>query len=264
MIKHALIGTLLSTLLPFSVAAETITIAADEWCPYNCSPESKLPGFMIEIARAAFKKHQIDVAYKILPWSRAVSATRKNNYTAIVGATAGDAPDFIFPAYAQGLSIMGFYTDSDDSWKYENMYSLSSITLGVISDYSYSDEVDAYIEAHKKDRRLIQPVSGENALELNVKKLRNKRIDAIIEDVNVLGNFLTETNQESVLREAGILDYRRGYQEQLLYVAFNPKNPKSKEYARILGDETLSMRKSGELQQILDKYGLHDWKELAE
>lgn len=264
MIKHALIGYVFTALLACAASAETVTIAADEWCPYNCAPASEHPGFMIEIARQAFKKHNIDVEYKILPWSRAVSATRKNKYTAIVGATSGDAPDFVFPVYAQGLSIMGFYTHKQSSWTYKNMYSLSDVTLGAISDYSYSDEVDAYIETHKKDRRLVQLVSGEKALELNVKKLRNKRVDAVIEDINVLGNFLTETDQESALREAGILDYRRGYKEQLLYVAFSPKHPKAREYARILGDETRLMRESGQLQKILDDYGLQDWKELAE
>lgn len=251
-------------LLPAMALAENITIVADEWCPYNCAPGSERPGFMIEIAREAFKKHNIQIEYTNLPWSRAISATRSNKYNAIVGATSGDAPDFIFPERSQGLSIVGFYTLPESKWKYEDMNSLSSVSLGAITDYSYSDNIDAYIENHKKNRQLVQLVSGEKPLELNVRKLRNKRIDALIEDVNVLKNFLDQTDQKAALREAGILDYQRGYEEQLLYIAFNPKHPKSKEYARILSEETAAMRKSGTLQSILGRYGLQDWREIAE
>jgi polar amino acid transport system substrate-binding protein len=45
-----------------------------------------------------------------------------------------------------------------------------------------------------------------------------------------------------------------------IYIAFSPANHKSKEYARILSEGIVSLRASGELKEILGKYGLDDWK----
>ncbi len=45
------------------VIADTITIAADNWCPMNCEPESKEPGFMVEIAQSILAKAGHKVVY---------------------------------------------------------------------------------------------------------------------------------------------------------------------------------------------------------
>lgn len=47
--------------------AETITIVADPWCPYNCEPGSDEPGFMVEIARRVFAEAGIEVRYETVP-----------------------------------------------------------------------------------------------------------------------------------------------------------------------------------------------------
>lgn len=90
-------------------SADTISIVADEWCPYNCSPESDKPGYMIEIAAAVFQKSGHTVDYKTINWSRAIDKARKGKYTAIVGTTKGDAPDFIFPDQEQGVTTNSFF-----------------------------------------------------------------------------------------------------------------------------------------------------------
>ena len=36
--------------------ADTITITADEWCPYNCSQSVKDKGFLVDIFTYIFEK----------------------------------------------------------------------------------------------------------------------------------------------------------------------------------------------------------------
>lgn len=43
-------------------------------------------------------------------------------------------------------------------------------------------------------------------------------------------------------------------------IAFSPALPQSEKYAEILSAGIAELRKSGELKQILSKYGLEDWK----
>lgn len=44
------------------------------------------------------------------------------------------------------------------------------------------------------------------------------------------------------------------------FIAFSPVNPKSREYAAILDRGMAEMRASGRLRQILQRYGVKDWK----
>jgi len=65
------------------------------------------------------------------------------------------------------------------------------------------------------------------------------------------------------IEDAGIdpISSKESLDESKLYIAFSPKNPKSKEYAKLITDGIEQMRLSGELSQILAKYKLTDWRE---
>ncbi len=256
----ALLGAILLAISPLAVSpakAETITIVADIWCPYNCDAASNRPGMMIEIAKKAFAKHNIDIEYSTLPWTRAIEETRQNKHTAIVGAAFKDAPDFVFPAIPQGWMRNSFYIKKGNTWRFVNLESLSSISLGVIADYSYNDEIDNYVAQNIKNPRLVQIVSGDNALDSNFKKLAAGRIGALIEGSYVADYYIAQNNMHDQFEIAGSLVPS---DNDNLFIAFSPKNPKAKFYADILAKETQALRESGELQEILKSYNVSDWK----
>jgi len=88
-------------IIPFffsAVQAETISLVADEWPPFNGVPDSQNEGFIVDVAKAIFEKNGIHIVYEILPWKRAVEMTREGLNNGIIGATKTEAPDFIFPA----------------------------------------------------------------------------------------------------------------------------------------------------------------------
>lgn len=235
--------------------AATITIVADEWCPYNCEPGSDEPGYMIEIAQKVLGEAGHTIEYRNMPWSRAIEEARKGKFDAIVGAAEGDAPDFQFPSSSLGVSSNVFLVKKGSAWRYTDMASLDSVSLGTIRDYSYGDELDAYIAQHEKDAKRIQVASGDAALDTNVKKLAAGRVGAIVEDRNVAEYLLADLGQQAEFESAGDLG------EDALYIAFSPANPNGKEYARLLAEGVDKMRASGELATLLKKYGLQDWKQ---
>lgn len=255
--KIILFGVLMGFLASPVKAEETITLVADEWCPYNCAPNGEKKGFMVEIATQAFAKHGIKVSYKTLPWSRAINDVRNLKYTAIIGSSYDDAPDFIFPKLSQGKIRNAFFVEKDSKWKYTGKDSLKTISLGVIADYSYNEEIDAYIKENAKNPRLVQIVAGDKALNNNVLKLLEGRIHALLEDESVMNNYLSDFTEASSIRIAGYLPETRS---DNIYIAFSPKEPKAKEYAEILATETKKMRKNGELKKILVRYGVLDWQ----
>jgi polar amino acid transport system substrate-binding protein len=250
---------LLSVLLvsPVNSSADTITIVADEWCPYNCVPGTSKPGYLIEIAETIFKKAGHRVDYKTMNWSRSIETTRKGKYTAIASAAKGDAPDFIFPEKEQGFSKYAFFVKKGNPWKYSGVDSLKKVKLGLIQDYDYGEEVNGYLEKNK-DTSLAQYATGDDALERNINKAKLGRIDVILEDEAVFLLKASEMGKTELFINAG---YDTGpVEENVIFVAFSPSNPKSKEYAKILSDGMDELRKSGTLKTILSKYGLKDWQ----
>ena len=236
---------------PQEAKADNITIVADEWCPYNCHPSAKKPGFLIEIAKAVFASHGHTVSYKVFPWARAVSDTREGRYDAIIGALLNDAPNFIFPTEEIGYSQQGFYRHGTQ-WKYTNISSLKHQRFGTARGYSYGKAIDNLIASGAIK---TEPVGGAAPLKQNIRKLFMGRIKLLIAEKSVMEYTLQNMHLKSGVQFAGTPDPGHS-----VYIAFSPSKPKSKEYARIFTTEMRKMRTSGKLKSILDRYGVKDWK----
>lgn len=242
------------TFSTFASATEqkTVHLVADEWCPYNCAPGTEAPGILIEIAQKALKKENIDVIYETVPWARAIEKTRQGDYDGIIGAAINDAPDFIFPETPQFTMQNGFYTSTENNWSYTEPSSLNSISLSVIKDYAYSDEIDAYILENAGKAERIQISAGDNALETNIKKVASGRVTALIEDINVMSLFLRDNPEyKTKLRLAGRLPENPSSK---IHIAFSPKKEASKHYAELIAKETQRLIKTGEMEEITKKY----------
>lgn len=250
---------------PFTLKAEdpsdadTITIMADEWCPYNCDPKSDKPGFMIEMAKQVFEPKGIKVVYSTMPWERAIEETRKGTYTAIVGAAKDDSPDFIFPTEAMGYSSNVFFVKADSTWQFDGIESLTKVALGVIDGYTYEPKLDEYIAANISNPARIQSIAGETGIDQNFKKLLKGRIGTYVENIDVAQKYISDNSMWGKFKVAGKADAEDN--KQYLYIAFSPVNSKSQDYARMLSEGVQELRKNGRLKEILNKYNVQDWFE---
>ena len=129
---------------------ETLVIAADLWCPINCAVDSPRPGIFVELARDIFAEAGIQVRYETRNWARVLQEVRRGDINAAIGAGYEDAPDFLFGATPVALSCNCFYTRRDSTWRYAGVTSLPAVRLGVINDYSYGEQLDAYVQAVKE------------------------------------------------------------------------------------------------------------------
>jgi polar amino acid transport system substrate-binding protein len=240
---------------------EVITVVADTWCPYNCNPKSVNQGFMIDLVKKAFAKHNIEINYSTMPWTRAIDETRKGKYTAIIGAAHEDAPDFVFPTISQGYMNNHLYVKSGNPWRYSGADSLKKIVLGAIEGYSYNDEFDAHIKKYKLDPAYVQLMAGDDALAINVSKLMRDKIGLTLESKYVMNYYLSKNNLQNKIDDIASLPPSS---RDNLYIAFSPKDKQAaQKYADIISEETKKMRASGELQKIMSNYGLDDWENSA-
>ena len=252
-----LITLLALALLPqYSARADdhnTVTLRSDLWCPYACQPNATTEGVLVDIARAAFEKAGYKVDYQLLNWARAVDDTRAGQYDGIIGALHNDAPDFIFPDEMLAASRNCFYTRPQDSWSptADLEGSLRGRHLGVANAYSYGPALDRYIGQHRSDNS-IDILSGDDLFQRNLEKLRLGRIDTLVEDHWVAAYGLHQSGLQSSIRQAGCIS------SEAVYIAFSPAHAeRSRNLASILSSTVRTMRRNGELDKLLARYGVH-------
>lgn len=242
----------ISFFAPTRALAETITLAADDWCPYTCDPKSDRPGFMIEIARIVFAKHGYKVRYKFLPWARAVEETRLGYSDAIVGAMRDEVPGFVLPSMETGHSRDSFFSRGG-LIQYTGPTSLKGHSVGTAIGYSYGAITNKILSSPHIN---VIPQSGNMPVRKNITKLIMGRLDLVLGDEIVVQDILRSMNMDDLIFPVGSPEPGED-----IYIAFSPANDKSKLYADILSKGVKQLRKSGELQKILRKYGVMDWRQ---
>jgi len=238
---------------PMSSVADVITLRADDWCPYNCDPASTRPGYMIEIAQRVFQRagHQVD--YQYMPWARTLAELAAGSIDGAVGVDPNEGGNLVLSPLSLGQSDAVFLVRAGDPWRYQGINSLANVRLGAILGYSYDDDIDHYILSQKNSPGRITLATGDEPLSRLLKMLVANRVDVVIEDSNVVQYQIMTLGLGGNIDEAGRLP------STPVYIAFSPAKPTGKDYARLLSEGLVELRASGELAQIMARYGLSDW-----
>ncbi|MEI6397916.1 MAG: transporter substrate-binding domain-containing protein [Pseudomonadota bacterium] len=232
---------------------KTITVAADTWCPYNCDEQSREPGFMIDITREILAASGYTVNYKNQSWASAMTDVASGKIDAVVGAGESEARALVLAAEPLGENNTCYYTRSDDLFKFKVGVPLSTRRVGVISGYLYGDPLDQYISANRANYNLVQLVTGDKPLLQNIRKLKARRIDTLVENMVVM-DFSTRKYKVDGIRLAGCEG------PVPLYIAFSPKREDAGHLAELMNQGIRDMRKKGRINEIMARYGLKDWK----
>jgi polar amino acid transport system substrate-binding protein len=247
---------LLFSFFPQAGWGETIILAADEWPPYNIQPGKQPEGYMVDIAREVFKSHNIEVVYKVVPWTRALEGTKTGKYTGAIGPSKNEAPGLIFPDEELTVNKLSFWIKKGNPWRFTGQNSVHQVSLALIQSYDYRSWLNTYAQTHKHDKNKIQFVTGEAPLAMNLRKLVAGRVGAVVDNEATVHYKAKQLELLDAIELAG-----KDTEPIAFYIAFSPATPRSVDYAKMLSDGIVAMRKSGRLQQILAVYDLSDWKE---
>ncbi len=254
--RLTLIAAAAVMLLPLAARAETITLVADPWCPYNCDPASGKLGYAVDIAKVIFEKAGHTVDYKVLPWTRALADTRAGKIDGAVGAGTTDKDGLILPKEEIAMSQNGAYVKASSAWVYKDIKGLESVVTGVVLDYTYAGAFGDYVTANTRNPKRIVASAGNNALEQNLRRMiAGRGIDVVVDDVAVVSYNTKELNLATEIKSAGTIG-----EADPIYIGFSAAKPTSQAYADLMDAGLAEMRKSGKLAEILGKYGLKDWK----
>ncbi len=234
--------------------AEALTLAADEWCPYNCAVTDPLKGYVVDIVQEIFGKEGMVLRYVTTSWEDALEGTRSGMYDGAIGAAKDEAPDFVYPEQEIGRSGNDLFVPKDSTWTYQGTTSLKGKRLGVIRNYYYGEILSEYLENAVEGVDIIYALSAQPLRE-NLERLINGQIDVLVDDYNVAVYTARDMGLEKKIRQAGAVgDW------DPVYIAFSPNNPRARVYARMLDEGVRKLRSSGRLKEIMQKYGLDDWR----
>lgn len=253
--KKTIFTTLLIICLHSLAFAETIVLVADAWPPYNNAEKAAEKGYIVDIAEAIFSEFGHKIVYKVLPWKVAVEETRKGNYDGLIGADSEDGAGFVFPEEEIGSYQISFFVKKGSSWCFTNTKSLEKIRLGVAEGYGYNEWLFNYIQANRKDYNRVQSASGDHPLIMNINKLIAGKLDVVPASSSTMLYTAKHMGVLDQIQVAGTAGFGRN-----VYLVFSPANVSSKKYADILDAGLRRMRANGELEKILERYGLSDWK----
>ncbi|MBT4701754.1 MAG: transporter substrate-binding domain-containing protein, partial [Rhodospirillaceae bacterium] len=225
--------------------AEIVGVS-DEWCPYNCEPESSRPGYTVEVATDILANAGHTFTYLKIPWARALKGLQLGKYHIALGAYKRSDRNFLYPSETIGKSIIGFSTFIDSNWTFDGVESLRRVKSGIIRGYAYHNKLDSFFKANPS---LVTLSHGSDALERSFKLLVHGKVGTIVGDINVLQEKARQLNLSTKIRNAGNL---KGGED--LYLAISEAHPDSRGLAKIISNGIIRLRKSGRLKLLLSKY----------
>lgn len=243
----------------FGANAKVLNFVWNSYCPYTCEDDKVgQPGFAKEIVKAVFDDSPYLVRYHyVLSWNRAMTQVKSGERDAIVFSFHETGSDHHFVIPSEPLMIessTSVIVRKNNPWRFSDTSSLSKLKLiGVYKGTIWVDPKITQFEQNNPHKFVY--LHGDNIVERAIDMVRRGRIDAwedseILLDYYMFRNKVTDMRIESLPKP----------QLQTGDLLFSRKNPKSPEYAAYFSKGIRQLRQSGQLQKILDRYGLKDWR----
>lgn len=283
------VALLVTCITSISSAGSTnkLSIALLNFCPLHCIDSDNLmiqerPGYAVEVYQKIFGAIGYDVDFQPVPFNRGMIEVSEGRIDAISGPLKFDTEalkvkirqepligplysELIYPERSIGIHHSScVFVHSDAEWKYSGLSSLDGKIIGAGKSYDYGKETNLYLENRlAKDNDSVVLLTGNSVFAKNLKKLEHKRVDVVLMD-KVSGRHAIQTAvKKGELGQDLIKLSGCSGMPASLYLAFSGHTPDiSKQLASTFDKGIEGLRKSGELKEILSKYGLQDWSSL--
>ncbi len=227
---------------------KSIILATSEWPPFEFTENKVKKGTDVDIVREVFKEMGLweKTEIKFYPWDRCVENAKEKKVDALFTLRKNDErlkylnyPDEVL-SYSENV----FFYKKGNEYSFETLEDLKGLTIG-ISNYSYGDE---FMNSDEKYGYTFDKITGENADELNFRKLINDRVDLFACD-KAVGLYLAK--QKGFLEQIDFLD--KSITKFEMYLAFTKKD-ENKELMEKYDNALKKIKEDGRYDKIRSKY----------
>jgi polar amino acid transport system substrate-binding protein len=237
--------------LPINSFAENIiTARADIWCPYNCAAQEVAPGILVEMMKIAYEKAGYKIDYNTMPWPQAVADVRTGKFDSAIGIAGPDAVGISHSAKPQMISITCAYALNNSKKSVKSAKDLLKLnSIGTVKDYSYGEQTDKNLILPQMKAK-VTAIATDDALKVNIRRLLDGKIEALVEDINVMNYMLSKLKIDKI-KNIGCTE-----DKSLIWIGFTETNPKAKEWVELLDKTQDELEKSGKLDEIYHRYNV--------
>ena len=231
------------------ISAQTIKVAAIDWCPQICNDKLR-PGYTVELIKEIYQGSEYQLQIDIFPWSRAIKYVSEGKYDALLAPAKKEAPQLVFPRFGVEMQRMCFFTSTNEDWLFKGELSLVNKQIGIAYDTSI-EELNDYIKKHPEQFQ-FQPYH-ERYVSQNAKKVLKGRIDAFLFTKNTTILELKKAALEQSIKSAGCVSQAEIY---LAFTANKNKSEKVTSAIRFFEYRLELLVKSGYKDKLYQKYGI--------
>jgi len=225
-----------------------LRLATTDWCPYACKQNGASSGIVYEYVSEVLADVGVQPEITFYPWTRAIRESEKGSVDGLLTAVQEEAPHLLMSREPIMNFQMCFLSRDDKRWQYDGQESLEKINLGVISDYSYGEPLDSYLNSPRSDSK-VYVVTGANAVERLFEMLKRGRVDAIADDSKVL-QWQAKKLKLNIKKfhQSGCME------SHPFYIGIDPRLPWAREILEIFDAKFSDPTNRELLDRIVEKY----------
>lgn len=228
---------LLMFFINFILLADTYKLTTLYWPPYIFDENT---GIAVEIIKETFSLMGDDLDIKLVPWSRAMSLAKTDDFIGVFPAyfTEEREKDFYYAKGFKGGDLI-FFTNMKNKITIKKISDLIPYKIGVTRGFSNTDAID-----NNTSLTLI-PTNTE---EQNFYKLLNRRIDLLIAD-EFIGDYILKNNDIITIVPLDFILEKRD-----LHLLIDKNFPKAQNLITNFNASLEKLIESGRYDKIYDKY----------
>ncbi|MGF1753750.1 transporter substrate-binding domain-containing protein [Vibrio makurazakiensis] len=239
---YRVVLTLALFLFPFHTLSNDKLIHATQatWPPYVFGNANS--GLAIDIVSAAYRSQGYSLELEIKPWLRSLKEVKHLQKDAMVSVWwSNNRTDSLAFSVPYLMVHLKFIVLRDNKFEYRDFESLKGMTVGVIEEYGYGKDFN-------NSKYFSREVGSD--LATNIRKLRAKRIDAIIADERAAIHTIHKLGLDPDL----FYFVDRSLMIKPVYLAVAKDHPNKHTLLVQFMIGLHHIKKSGEYDQLLEQY----------
>jgi len=248
--RHKIYSGVLSAFLAVTshviAFADTLSVVTLHYPPYCYEENGEVVGFSADLLKEVFRRMDIPMQIKVLPWKRALKMVKDGRADAVFLAFKteereqfADFPEEMFIAEPTSLFVK---KGSKITWNGE-LGSLNKYKVGRPLGYSSGTEFDNAVKSG-----VIPYIDGAGSPQITIRKLIKGRIDIL-----VANRYLILDELKKMKKVGEIKELKPVINEDPSYLAFSKKRDMRKiieKYVEVIR----GMKNDGSYQRIIDDF----------
>ena len=240
-----------SFIMPSAMASDElpkqVVFVGDTWCPYNCAETEEKKGALVELLIEILQRENIDLEYRVLPWTRALKDVSAGRIDGIIGAGKADQQYAALTDKPWLHAELAALTHKEAGFRWNGIEGLLGKSVVVIANYEYAEPLPAWLAANPSAVRYLH---GENAFKQAVQMVLHRRQDIFFSSYPALHRHLHSAGLTESLQV-----HRTGFKTPI-FMAVTKHKPYSEKLLRVINSGFDRAVKNGKVAKLKAYYEL--------